>query len=508
MLAGRIRRHLRDILPSNLGQGIARLGAMRRRLIDEDASFTPAPPTELNAADIISSDLDAADLADDEAPAQPADFNRLVTCPDASLAARRRRWFGQICEHWPLTQLARISTAEIDDLLASYDAHVAPPPSPSAVRRGRIILAGAGPGSPYLLTRAAYRAIQSATFVLADKLVPEPVLETIPHHTPLQIAKKFPGNADAAQQEFLDIGLKAAQNGHTVLRLKQGDPYIYGRGGEEVAWFRERGFEPVVIPGVTSALAAPLAAGIPLTHRGVADDVRIVTGRGEKGFIPVPPGYVASQTVVALMVLGRLEAFVRSLVGLEAELDSPESTTNGTHRSRPSVPPTTPKITYALPLWPPETPCAIVQRAACADQRVVHTKLRHVARAFVEVGSRPPELLVLGRACDALRGAGAEGEEGFAIPGDMCDALRKGKTVMDGKEESEHGSGEGEKEKGEHKGEEAVKKGGDAIYVIEEGRAELDAMLAEMEVEVAVKGWEGEGVNEKGAENGRRDVRW
>ena len=398
-LAARVRREVAAALPPNFGAAIDRLGAMRRRIWEQDHRLH---------------DLADLEQSDDDAPNQKATFNKLVTEEDeASAKARRIRWLSQICEYWPLRRLAAITDDDIDTLLASYAtaqggsegtsiAPAGPLPKPS------IILAGSGPGSPHLLTLATHHAIQTATVILADKLVPEPVLALIPRRTPVHIARKFPGNAEAAQEELLALGLDALKQGKTVLRLKQGDPYIYGRGGEEYAFFRKHGYSAVVLPGITSAVSAPLFAAIPSTHRAVADQVLICTGTGRKGTAPTPPPYIKSQTVVFLMALHRLESLVNSLIG-----KGPESADLGGSG------------TNHLP-WPVETPCAVLERASCPDQRVIRTTLRYVAEAVEEEGSRPPGLLVLGWSCEVLKGT--EGnkwliEEGFHGLGDLMERL-------------------------------------------------------------------------------------
>ena len=244
-------------------------------------------------------------------------------------------------------------------------------------RRGQITLVGSGPGNPELLTQAALRAINTADLVLADKLVPAEVLALIPRRTEVYIARKFPGNAERAQEELQARGLAGLRQGKKVIRLKQGDPYIFGRGGEEYLFFKEHGFEVDVIPGLTSALTATALSDITATHRGVADQVLICTGTGRKGALPSPPEYVKSRTTVFLMALHRIEDLVKSLVG------------NG---------------------WPEEIPCAVVERASCKDQRVIRTRIADVAKAIEREGSRPPGLLVVGWGCDVLKGE-RKGEE-------------------------------------------------------------------------------------------------
>jgi uroporphyrin-III C-methyltransferase len=247
-----------------------------------------------------------------------------------------------------------------------------------------------------LLTIATSTAIQTAHFILADKLVPAEILALVPRRTPVHIARKFPGNADAAQEELLQLALQAAQRGQDVLRLKQGDPYLYGRGAEEVTFFRERGFDVKVIPGVTSALSAPLFAGVPVTHRAVADQVVVCTGTGRRGAAPEPPSHRTTKTVVFLMALHRLESLIDSL-------------TTTAEQDRQTSPKRSP--------WPCATPCAVIERASCPDQRVIRSTLRHVCQAVEEEGSRPPGLLVVGHACEVLHqledGKRWSVEEGF-----------------------------------------------------------------------------------------------
>ncbi|KAK7731477.1 uroporphyrin-III C-methyltransferase [Botryosphaeria dothidea] len=379
-LSARIRREIAASLPSDLGQAVDRLGVMRRRIWEED-----------HAAE-LSMDPEAEE---DEA-GQNANFNKLVTPEDAEAArGRRMRWLAQICEYWPLRRLAGITDEDVEAVLRSYSNSESSGLDPGAVdqrrRKGRIVLAGSGPGNPDLLTRATHKAILSADLILADKLVPEPVLALVPRRTTVFIARKFPGNADKAQEELLQMGLEGLQAGKTVVRLKQGDPYIYGRGAEEYDFFRAHGHIPIVLPGITSALSAPLFAAIPPTHRSVADQVLICTGTGRKGAAPDPPTYVPTRTVVFLMALHRLSALIDSLVLDEAKK------------------------------WPKETPCAVLERASCPDQRVIRTTLEYVCTAVEEEGSRPPGLLVVGPACEVLWKGGQKWvvEEGFKGFGEL-----------------------------------------------------------------------------------------
>ena len=398
-LSSRVRREIAASLPPQLGAACTRLGTIRRRIQEEDHLSHLA----------LTRDLDEEDSID-----QNATFNKLVTEVDLDAAKNRRmRWLSQICEYWPLRRLASITDEDVDAVLKSYAAS----PSTSAPldslhldsrskqKKGRIVLAGSGPGHPDLLTRATHKAILSADLILADKLVPAGVLDLIPRRTPVHIARKFPGNAERAQEELLMLGLAGLKAGKTVLRLKQGDPYIYGRGGEEFEHFRKEGYGGVitVLPGITSALSAPLFAGIPATQRAVSDQVLICTGTGRKGKPTVPPEYVDTRTVVFLMALHRITSLVADLTTWDSD-DAKVLGDDG-------------QIIETRKVWPKSTPCAVIERASCPDQRVIRTTLEFVASAIEAEGSRPPGLLVLGNACEVLHKSDAGRkwivEEGF-----------------------------------------------------------------------------------------------
>ncbi|KAH3681275.1 hypothetical protein WICPIJ_007761, partial [Wickerhamomyces pijperi] len=268
---------------------------------------------------------------------------------------------------------------------------------PSTSQAGTISLVGSGPGSVAHLTLGALQEIQTADLILLDKLVPSQIQSLIPSSVEKFIARKFPGNAEAAQEELLALGLEALQRGKKVVRLKQGDPYIFGRGGEEVEFFQNKhGFKVNVFPGVTSALSAPLTAGIPCTQREVADQVLILTGTGRKGAMPDVPDFVKSRTMVFLMALHRVDKLADALFGKGYSGD---------------------------------IPCCIIERSSCPDQRVTRTNLSHLVECVQEIGSRPPGLLVLGYACEALVQSGlTDGknwtvEEGYDVNEDTIDVV-------------------------------------------------------------------------------------
>jgi uroporphyrin-III C-methyltransferase len=170
----------------------------------------------------------------------------------------------------------------------------------------------------------------------------------------------------------------------TVVRLKQGDPVIYGRAGEEILYFRSHGFEPLVIPGVSSAIAAPTFAGIPITQRGVAESFIVCTGVGRKGKDVLLPGYVRSRTLILLMGVARLSQIITALV-------DPSNSQN----RRDGV------------AFPPYTPIAIIERASMPDQRVIMSTLKDIVKALDSNGEqRPPGTMVIGWSVLALSGNG------------------------------------------------------------------------------------------------------
>jgi uroporphyrin-III C-methyltransferase len=388
-LANRVKREIVASLPSSIGETCERMGRLRRRVQGFDAEEEEEEGEQrssFNALVLPRSPEEDGGEEGEEGEEEEEEEDR------EGKARKRGRWLAQMCEYWPLERLCALTEGEAEGMFDSYTATatttITTTTAPSQVagkkKVGKILLVGSGPGHPDLLTLASKRALEEADLVLADKLVPSGVLELIPRRTLLFIARKFPGNADAAQEELLGKALAGLEEGKCVVRLKQGDPYIYGRGGEEVKFFEGRGYEPVVLPGITSALSAPLFAGVPATHRGVADQVLVCTGTGRRGAAPAPPEWVESRTVVFLMALHRLGSLVGELRGKG---------------------------------WPGEAPCAVVERASCKDQRVIRTTLERVVDAVEEYGSRPPGLLVVGRACEVLRttasGKGWVVEEGF-----------------------------------------------------------------------------------------------
>jgi uroporphyrin-III C-methyltransferase/precorrin-2 dehydrogenase/sirohydrochlorin ferrochelatase/uroporphyrin-III C-methyltransferase len=144
--------------------------------------------------------------------------------------------------------------------------------------KGKVFLVGAGPGDPELLTVKALRLIQSADVLVYDRLVSQAVLDLVPSGVSRISVGKASGNHSLPQHEINDLLASLAQRRRMVVRLKGGDPFIFGRGSEEALHLREQGIEYEVVPGVTAAAACSAYAGVPLTHRGVSRGVRLITG--------------------------------------------------------------------------------------------------------------------------------------------------------------------------------------------------------------------------------------
>jgi len=357
-LASRLKREIVHKLPGDIDAICDKVGELRRQIqLEDEVSFEIGD--------------------DDDDSVNTHKFNSLVhefNQTQEEVKGRRNRWLSQIVEYYPLSKLATLS---IEDLRFAYDKHKRNDNKQRIdvdliPKSGKIALVGSGPGSVALLTLGALQTIHQADLILADKLVPQEVLDLIPknHGPELFIARKFPGNAERAQEELLTMGLEALEKGKFVLRLKQGDPYIFGRGGEEYNYFAQHGYEPIVIPGISSALAAPVVAGIPMTHRDVADQVLICTGTGRKGAVPNLPSFDPSRTTIFLMALHRIVDLVPVLVKEKG--------------------------------WSPNLPVAIVERATCPDQRVIRTTLEKLGDVVELCGSRPPGLLVTGYACEVI----------------------------------------------------------------------------------------------------------
>ncbi|MBT8159154.1 MULTISPECIES: uroporphyrinogen-III C-methyltransferase [Arthrobacter] len=184
---------------------------------------------------------------------------------------------------------------------------------------GTVALVGGGPGDTGLITVRGRRLLGQADVVVADRLGPRDLLQELAPDVRVIEVGKTPGHHPVPQLEINRILVDEALAGNRVVRLKGGDPYVLGRGGEEAEFCRQNGVEVEVVPGVTSAISVPAAAGIPVTHRGLAKGFSVVTGHEELSEVPARPDH----TVVLLMGVAKLRESAAALAGSGMPLDTP-----------------------------------------------------------------------------------------------------------------------------------------------------------------------------------------
>jgi uroporphyrin-III C-methyltransferase len=191
---------------------------------------------------------------------------------------------------------------------------------------GRVALVGAGPGDPDLITVKGAKALAEADVVVYDRLAPPALLALAPPGAERIYVGKEPGHRAMPQREIERLLVDRALGGATVVRLKGGDPFVFGRGGEELAACAAAGVPCEVIPGVsvTAAVAAPAAAGIPVTHREVARSFAVVTGSTAHGdHVELAGVATSTDTLVVLMAAGKLRGTCEELIGAGRPADEP-----------------------------------------------------------------------------------------------------------------------------------------------------------------------------------------
>jgi uroporphyrin-III C-methyltransferase / precorrin-2 dehydrogenase / sirohydrochlorin ferrochelatase len=225
--------------------------------------------------------------------------------------------------------------------------------------QGSVALVGGGPGDTGLITVRGRRLLGQADVVVADRLGPRELLNELAPDVRVIEVGKTPGHHPVPQAEINRILVDEALKGHRVVRLKGGDPYVLGRGGEEAEYCRQHGVEVEVVSGVTSAISVPAAAGIPVTHRGLAKGFSVVTGHEELSEVPAR----ADHTIVLLMGVGQLRESASALG--EAGL-------------------------------PQDTPVGIVENGYLPDQRVTIGTLGSIADQAQAAGVANPAVIVIG----------------------------------------------------------------------------------------------------------------
>jgi uroporphyrin-III C-methyltransferase/precorrin-2 dehydrogenase/sirohydrochlorin ferrochelatase len=247
-------------------------------------------------------------------------------------------------------------------------------PARPAVPGGSVALVGGGPGDPELITVRGRRLVASADVIVVDRLAPRSLLDDLPDGVEVIDCGKAAHRHNLTQDEINDVLVSRAREGKRVVRLKGGDPFVFGRGGEEWLACVAAGVPVTVVPGLSSALAGPAVAGIPLTHRGLAADFTVVSGHLDPGRpaaegIDWPGLATHAGTLVILMAMDRLELIASELIRHGRGAD---------------------------------TPAAVVHRATLPGQRVVRAPLRELAAAAEREGVGAPAVVVIGEVVDVL----------------------------------------------------------------------------------------------------------
>jgi uroporphyrin-III C-methyltransferase / precorrin-2 dehydrogenase / sirohydrochlorin ferrochelatase len=258
-------------------------------------------------------------------------------------------------------------------------------------RAAGVALIGGGPGDPGLITVRGRRLLAEADVVVADRLGPRELLAELPPDVVVIDAGKVPYRRQMSQDEINEALISHALDGKFVVRLKGGDPFVFGRGGEEMLACLRAGVPVTVVPGISSAIGVPTAVGLPVTHRGTAQDFHVIS-------VHVPPGDARSTvdwpalartdgTLVLLMALDRIGPVARTLIS------------HGRSRN---------------------CPVSVIADGTLPTQRTIYSTLEHVETRLAEEGIRPPAVVVIG---DVVTIAGELAELGRALGGEDHDGL-------------------------------------------------------------------------------------
>lgn len=232
---------------------------------------------------------------------------------------------------------------------------------------GKVYLVGSGPGDPELLTIKARRLIDTADVVIFDQLPGKAILDSIPQNTEKIDAGKFAGDHKLSQWETNELIVKKAKEGKMIVRLKGGDPYMFGRGGEEAEVLVEAGVEFEIVPGITSAIAAPAYAGIPVTHRDHASMVTFITGHEDP---------TKDETALDWETLAKFDGTIVIFMGVKMlGRNTGELLKFGKD---------------------PKTPVALIERGTRPDQRVTIGTLETITDVAKEQGVKAPAITLIG----------------------------------------------------------------------------------------------------------------
>ncbi len=337
-------------------------------------------PSDLDGAWLVQVAVDDPSAA---AQVSAEALARRIFCVRADDRHAATAWTPALTRHGPVTvavlgggnprramavrdRVARL-LADPDPVAGDLPAGGTPPAGLPGTGPGEVLLIGAGPGDPELITVRGRRLLARADVVVVDRLAPGLLLDELGADVELIDASKIPYGPGRSQEEINAILVDRARAGRTVARLKGGDPYVFGRGGEELLACLAAGVPVRVVPGVTSAVAVPAAAGIPVTHRGLAHEFVVVSGH-------LPPGHPDS--LVNWPALAQLHGTVCVLMGL-SNLDTIGAALLAHGRAG-------------------DTPVGVIQEGTTATQRVLRGTLAGIATEVRQAGLRPPAVIVIG----------------------------------------------------------------------------------------------------------------
>ena len=233
---------------------------------------------------------------------------------------------------------------------------------------GKVFIVGAGPGDPKLITLKAVESIKSADIVLYDRLVSKKIVAMIPKRAEKMYVGRDVGDDYKHQDTTNDMMVKFAKKNKIVVRLKGGDPFIFGRGGEEAEFLRKHKVKYEIIPGITSGIGSAEYSGIPLTHRKFASSVVFVTGHEDakksEGVVDWKRLAKAVDTIVIMMGLSRIEIISKKLIS------------GGLSRN---------------------TPVAVIQNGTTDEHRMVKGTLSNISKKISEAKIKPPSIIVVGK---------------------------------------------------------------------------------------------------------------
>ncbi|MFZ0184126.1 MAG: uroporphyrinogen-III C-methyltransferase [Nitrosotalea sp.] len=233
---------------------------------------------------------------------------------------------------------------------------------------GKVFIVGAGPGDPKLITLKAVEAIKSSDVVLYDRLVSKKIVAMIPKNAEKMYVGRDVGDDYKHQDTTNDLMVKLAKKNKNVVRLKGGDPFIFGRGGEEAEFLREHKVKYEIIPGITSGIGSAEYSGIPLTHRDYASSVVFVTGHEDakktEGAVDWKKLAKAVDTIVIMMGLSRLEIISKKLIS--GGLDK-------------------------------NTPVAVIQNGTTDEHRLIKGTLSNISKKVSEAKIKPPTIIIVGK---------------------------------------------------------------------------------------------------------------